>query len=177
VRQCDVSRHRWQVCRDIVAFWVKAEASGGLRRAWTPVAVRPGSGCGAGCGCGFGWAGVSAGPVFADQLAQPTSPPGRGSIGVWWKIEQRELGSIGRLEKCGPFVKVGAADGRAVPWWLRVPGFDAPPEFVHGHIEEVQLDTDTKSTSDGSHLVTFDPCREPEIEDDAEAQAHYLLGE
>jgi hypothetical protein len=46
-------------------------------------------------------------------------------------------------------------------------GLDAPPEFVDCHIEEVQFDTDTKGTSYGSHLVTFDPGREPEIEDDA----------
>ena len=33
--------------------------------------------------------------------------------------------------------------------------------------EEVEFDTDTKGTSDGSHLITFDPRREPEIEDNA----------
>ena len=102
---------------------------------------------------------------------------GSGSVRVWWGVEQRELGSIGRLEKGGPFVEVGAADRCAVPGWLRVPGLDAPPEFVHRHIEEVQFDTDTKATSHGSHLVTFDPHRDPKIEDDAQAQAQDLLGE
>ena len=58
-------------------------------------------------------------------------------------------------------------DGCAIPGWLRVPGLDAPPEFVHRHIEEVQFDTDTKAASYGSHLVTFDPRRKPEIEDNA----------
>ena len=54
---------------------------------------------------------------------------------------------------------------------------DAPPEFVGRHVEVVQFDTDTKAASDGSHLVTFDPRPEPEIEDDAQAEAQDLLGE
>ena len=41
----------------------------------------------------------------------------------------------------------------------------------------MQFDTDTKATSHGSHLVTFDPRPEPEIEDDAQAEAQNLLGE
>jgi hypothetical protein len=72
-------------------------------------------------------------------------------------VEQRELGIIGHLEKSGPFVKVVASDWCAVPGWLQVSGLDASPEFVHRHIEEVQFDTNAKATSNGSHLVTFDP--------------------
>ena len=41
----------------------------------------------------------------------------------------------------------------------------------------MQFDADTKATSHGSHLVTFDPRPEPEIEDDAQAEAQDLLGE
>ena len=53
--------------------------------------------------------------------------------------------------------------GGAVLRWLRVPGLDAPPEFVHWRIEEVQCDTDTDAASYGSHLVALDPPREPEV--------------
>ena len=41
----------------------------------------------------------------------------------------------------------------------------------------MQFDADTKATSHGSHLVTFDPRPEPKIEDDAQAKAQNLLGE
>jgi hypothetical protein len=41
----------------------------------------------------------------------------------------------------------------------------------------VQFDADTKATSSGSHLVTFDPRPEPKIEDDAHAEAQDFLGE
>jgi hypothetical protein len=34
------------------------------------------------------------------------------------------------LEVTGPFVQVGTGDGHGVPWWLRIPGLNAPPEFV-----------------------------------------------
>jgi len=54
---------------------------------------------------------------------------------------------------------------------------DTPPEFVGRHVEVVQFDTDTKAASHGSHLVTFDPRPEPEIEDDAQAEAQDLLSE
>jgi hypothetical protein len=40
----------------------------------------------------------------------------------------------------------------------------------------VQFDANTKATSRGSHLVTFDPRPESEIEDDAHAEAQNLLG-
>ena len=65
----------------------------------------------------------------------------------------------------------------AVPRWLQVPCLDTSPEFVSRHVEVVQFDTDTKAASHGSHLVTFDPRPEPEIEDDAEAEAQDFLGE
>jgi hypothetical protein len=41
----------------------------------------------------------------------------------------------------------------------------------------MQFDADTKATSHGSNLVKFDPRPEPEIEDDAEAEAQDLLGQ
>jgi hypothetical protein len=41
----------------------------------------------------------------------------------------------------------------------------------------VQFDADTKATSHGSHLVTFDPRPESKIEDDAQAEAQDFLGE
>ena len=41
----------------------------------------------------------------------------------------------------------------------------------------MQFDADTKATSHGSHLVTFDLRLEPKIEDDAEAEAQDLLGQ
>ena len=96
---------------------------------------------------------------------------------VRWEVEQRELGRIGCLKEGGPFVKMSTADGCTVPRWLRVPGLDAPPKFVHWRIEEVQFDTDANGTSYGSHLVTLDSRREPEVKDNAKAQAHNLLGE
>jgi hypothetical protein len=58
-----------------------------------------------------------------------------------------------------------------VPGWLRVPGLDAPPEFVARRVDVVQLDADTKAARHASHLVTFDPRPEPKIEDDAQAEA------
>src|SRR5262249_11492165 len=36
---------------------------------------------------------------------------------------------------------------------------------------------DAKGSSRGSHLVTFDPCPEPEVENDAEAEAQDFLAE
>ena len=115
----------------------------------------------------------------SSEVVEALGPNGRGSgsVWVWWGVEQRELGSIGRLEKRDPFVEVSATDRCAVPGWLRVPGLDAPPEFVHRHIEEMQFDTDTKATSCGSHLVAFDPHRDPKVEDDTEAQTQDLLSE
>lgn len=91
-------------------------------------------------------------------------------------VEQGQLGSIGRLENRQPPVEVGAADRVAVPGWLRVSGLDAPPEFVSRDVEEVQFNGDTKATSRGSHLVTFDPRPEPKIEDDAQTEAQDFLG-
>jgi hypothetical protein len=41
----------------------------------------------------------------------------------------------------------------------------------------VQFNTDTKATSRGSQLVTFDPRPEPKIEDDAQTEAQDFLGE
>ncbi len=41
----------------------------------------------------------------------------------------------------------------------------------------MQFDADTKATSHGSHLVTFDPSPEPKVEDDAETEAEDLLGQ
>jgi hypothetical protein len=41
----------------------------------------------------------------------------------------------------------------------------------------VQFDTDTKPTSGGSHLVTFDSRPEPKVEDDAQPEAQDDLGE
>ena len=41
----------------------------------------------------------------------------------------------------------------------------------------MQFDADTKATGHGSHLVTFGPRPEPEIEDDAQAKAQDVLGE
>ena len=51
------------------------------------------------------------------------------------------------------------------------------PEFVQWRIEEMPFDTDADAASDGSHLVTFDRSCQLEVEDNAEAQAHNLLGE
>ncbi len=65
----------------------------------------------------------------------------------------------------------------AVPWRLGVSGLDTPPQFVGRHVEVVQFDTDAKTTSRGSHLVTFDPCPQPKVEDDTQAEAQDLLGE
>lgn len=44
-------------------------------------------------------------------------------------------------------------------------------------IEEVQFYTDAQVASYGAHQVTLDPRREPEVEDNAQAEAHDLLGE
>ena len=41
----------------------------------------------------------------------------------------------------------------------------------------VQFDADTQATSHCSHLVTFDSRPEPEIKDDAQAEAQDLLGQ
>ena len=60
---------------------------------------------------------------------------------------------------------------------MQVPGLDAPPKFLGRHVEVVQFHADTKATSRGSHLVTFDPRPEPKIEDDAQAEAQDFLGE
>ena len=60
------------------------------------------------------------------------------------------------------------------PRWRRVPCLDAPPKLVGRHLDVVQFDADTKATSHGSHLVTFDPRPEPKIEDDAQAEAQDL---
>jgi hypothetical protein len=54
---------------------------------------------------------------------------------------------------------------------------DTPSEFVGRNVDVVQFDTDTKAASHGSHLVAFDPRPEPEIDDDAQAEAQDLLGE
>jgi hypothetical protein len=97
-----------------------------------------------------------------------------GSGSVWLGIEQAQLGSIGRLEHASPPVEVCAANRVAVPGWLRVPCLDAPPEFVGRCIEVVQFDVDAKATSCGSHLVTFAPRPESEIDDDAQAKAQDL---
>jgi hypothetical protein len=74
-------------------------------------------------------------------------------------------------------LQVSATDRFVVPGWCRVPNLNAPPEFVGRHFEVMQFDADTKATSHGSHLVTFAPRPEPEIEDDAEAEAQDLLGQ
>src|SRR5262249_17283726 len=102
---------------------------------------------------------------------------GERAVWIWQPVEHRQLGSIGGLEKRYPPVEVGAADRVAVPGWLRVPGLNAPPEFVGRHVEVVQFDSDTEATSRGSHLVTFDPRPEPKIEDDADAEAQDFLCE
>jgi hypothetical protein len=44
-------------------------------------------------------------------------------------------------------------------------------------VDVAQFDTDTKATSHGSHLVAFDARPEPEIEDDAQAEAQDFLSE
>ena len=41
----------------------------------------------------------------------------------------------------------------------------------------MQFDADAKAASHGSHLIPFDPCPQPEIEDDAHAEAENLLGD
>src|SRR5215217_6413896 len=122
------------------------------------------------------------GPMSGPNVAAgpPGAPPrasicGRGS--VWRRVEQGQLGSIGRLEHASPPVQVCTANRVTVPGRFRVPCLDAPPEFVGRYIEVVQLDVDTKTTSCGSHLVTFDPPPQPEIEDAAQAEAQDLLGE
>ena len=61
----------------------------------------------------------------------------------------------------------------SIPRWPGVPRSDTPPELVG----VVQFGTHTKAASRGSHLVTFDPRPEPEIEDDAQAEAQDVLGE
>src|SRR5262249_48726924 len=97
--------------------------------------------------------------------------------GVWRGVEQRKLASIRRLENGCPLVQVDAADRVPVPRWLRVPGLDPPPELIGRHVEVVQFDSDTETTSHGSHLVTFDPRPEPEIEDHAQPESQDFLGE
>jgi hypothetical protein len=44
-------------------------------------------------------------------------------------------------------------------------------------VEVMQFDTDYKASRHVSHLVTFAPRPEPEIEDDAHSEAQRLLGE
>ena len=76
---------------------------------------------------------------------------------VWRRIEQGQLGCIGRLETAQPPVKVCVADWVARPGRLRVAGLDASPEFVGYQFEVVQFDADTKlKRASQSHLVTFD---------------------
>lgn len=96
---------------------------------------------------------------------------------VWRGVEQGEFGSIGRLKLAYPPVEVGATDRVTVPGWLRVPGLDAPPEFAGRRVEEVQFDADTKATSHGAHLVTFDPRPKPKIENDAQTETQDFLRE
>ena len=54
---------------------------------------------------------------------------------------------------------------------------NAPPELVDRHIEEMQLDADTKATSHRSHLVSFASRPEPKIENDTQPKSQNLLGE
>ena len=95
----------------------------------------------------------------------------------WRGIELRQLGGVGRLERGVPSIEVGAADRLAVPGRLRVPGLDASPELIDGHIEEVQLDANAKGTSRGSELVAFRSRPDPEVENDADAKAQEFLGQ
>jgi hypothetical protein len=100
---------------------------------------------------------------------------GSGRVRRW--VEQGQLGSIGSLEHAEPLVEVGAADRVAAPRRLEVPRLDSSPELVGRHVEIVQLDADSKAASHQSHLVTFAPRPEPEIEDDAQAEAQDVLRE
>jgi len=72
---------------------------------------------------------------------------------------------------------VGAADRVAVPRRFRVPSVDASPEFIGRYVEVVQFNAYAKATSRCPELITFDSCPEPEIEDDAQAEAQNFLGE
>ena len=74
-----------------------------------------------------------------------------------------------------PIVEVDAADRVAIPRRLHIPCLDTSPEFFGRYVEVVQFDTDAKTASDGSHLVTFTLRPKPEIEDDAQAKAQDLL--
>src|SRR3954447_19434035 len=123
--------------------------------------------------------------ALGHYVERPIPPRGgaSGAAGIarsargWRRIEQGQLGGIGRLENGQPPLEVGATDRVAVPGRLRVSGLDAPPELVGRRVEEVQFDGDADAASGGSQLVTFAPRPEAEIEDDAAVEAQDLLGE
>src|SRR5262249_59371660 len=100
-----------------------------------------------------------------------------GSVGVGRGVEQGHFGRAGSLEDEEPSVEIGAPDRVSVPRWLRVPRVDAPPELVGRHVQVVQLDADPEVACGGAHLVPFGPGPEPEIEDDAHAEAQDLPGQ
>ncbi len=113
--------------------------------------------------------GVAIVQLFAiEELIDMSCQRPRGLVGLWRGVVQSQLASIGCLEQGCPLVELEVADRVGVQRWFGVPGLDSPPEFVDGHVEVVQFDTHSEVTSHGSHLVTFDPCPEPEVEDHAQ---------
>jgi hypothetical protein len=54
---------------------------------------------------------------------------------------------------------------------------DAPPEFVGGQVEIVQLDADLEGASDRTQFVSFDPCPEAEIENDSHIEPQKILSD
>ena len=74
-------------------------------------------------------------------------------------------------------VEMGATNRPLVQRRCRVARLDAAPQLVDRHVEVVQLHADTEATSLGSHLVTFHPSPEPEVEHDAQPEAEDLSGQ
>jgi hypothetical protein len=115
----------------------------------------------------------------ASAIMRPFRTPwalGRGSVRSWWGIAKGQLGVIGSLEERCPLIRVGSADRVAVPGRFCVPCVNAPPEFVGRYVEVVQFDADAKATRCRPELITFCSCPQPEIEDDAQAEAQHLVG-
>ena len=108
-------------------------------------------------------------PIFPEGQQpvppQPTRPGGRRRRAEWQTPQDPRLGQARRSHATAIVKPVPCCEDRLNP--PSSSGTRCAAEFVHRHIEEVQFDTDTKATSYGSHLVAFDPRREPEVEDNA----------
>ena len=68
-------------------------------------------------------------------------------------------------------------DRRLVPWRESVACLKTPPQLVDRDIKKVQLDPDTQATTSVAQFVAFDSRPQPEIEDDAEAEAQSFFGQ